>query len=221
MTPASNVPPAIFVLAGPNGGGKSSIGGAMIRSRGADYYNPDEATRQLARANPHVPLAEVNALAWTVGYDRLRAAIDARSVFAFQTTLGGRSITESLLAAPSMGVALHLWYVALESAEAHIVRVQERVAAGGHDIPEKKIRSRYNSSRLNLIRLLPVATSVRVFDNTVTADAYGTPSPVLVLSMQGGRITHIMPLAAVPTWAKPIVIAAMRVDGNIDPPRSP
>ena len=201
--------PAIFVLAGPNGGGKSSIGGAMIRSRGADYYNPDEATRALALANPHLPFDEVNALAWKIGYDRLHAAITTRSRFAIETTLGGRSITELLMTASTTGVALHLWYVALGSADAHVTRVRARVAAGGHDIPEMTIRARYDSSRMNLIRLLPVATSVRVFDNSAHANSNGVPSPVLLLSMEGGRITATVQPSEVPGWAKPIIVAAM------------
>ncbi len=43
--------PRLYVLAGVNGAGKSSIGGAMIRSSGADYFNPDEAARDVIAAN--------------------------------------------------------------------------------------------------------------------------------------------------------------------------
>ena len=211
MPAAPRVPPAIFVLAGPNGGGKSSIGGAMVRNCGSDYYNPDEATRRLAQVNPHLPLEEVNALAWKIGYDRLSKAIETRTMFAFETTLGGNSVTRLLRTAPSKGVALHIWYVALDSADAHIARVRARVAAGGHDIPEAKIRARFDSSRLNLVTLLSVATSIHVFDNSVPADPQGVPSPVHLLSMQDGRIGHAIPLTQVPVWAKPIMFAAIRV----------
>jgi predicted ABC-type ATPase len=44
-------PPRIFVLAGVNGAGKSSIGGAAFRQFGSDYYNPDEAARALMATN--------------------------------------------------------------------------------------------------------------------------------------------------------------------------
>ena len=43
MTPPET--PRIYVIAGVNGAGKSSIGGAAFRAFGADYYNPDEAAR--------------------------------------------------------------------------------------------------------------------------------------------------------------------------------
>ncbi|HBH79151.1 MAG TPA: ZTL protein, partial [Nitrospira sp.] len=35
------------MLAGVNGAGKSSIGGAAIRQHGGKYFNPDEAARTL------------------------------------------------------------------------------------------------------------------------------------------------------------------------------
>ena len=38
--------PRLYALAGVNGAGKSSVGGAMIRASGADYFNPDEAARE-------------------------------------------------------------------------------------------------------------------------------------------------------------------------------
>jgi predicted ABC-type ATPase len=211
---APPVSPAIFVLAGPNGAGKSSIGGAIIRANGADYYNPDEATARLAAANPQLSQGDANALAWRIGRDRLAAAIASRSVFAFETTLGGASITEILLGAARDGVDIHIWYAALASADAHVARVRARVAAGGHGIPEETIRARYDRSRMNLIRLLPVASSVRVFDNSAPADPQGTPSPELLLEMQQGRIMHAMALARVPAWARPIMMAALRVDAR-------
>lgn len=183
----------------------------MIRASGADYYNPDEATRRLAAASPHVPLAELNALAWREGRARLARAIETRSTFAFETTLGGSSITELLLTAPERGVELHVWYVALVDVDAHLGRVRARVAADGHDIPEDKVRARYDSSRLNLVRLLPAATTVRVFDNSTPADEDGAPHPILVLELQQGRITRLINLAQVPAWAKPIVAAALRL----------
>ena len=46
--------PEIYVLAGVNGAGKSSIGGAAIREAGTDYYNPDEAAITLRTANPRL-----------------------------------------------------------------------------------------------------------------------------------------------------------------------
>ena len=68
----------LYVLAGVNGGGKSSIGGAMIRSAGGEYYNPDEAARRLMQVNPGLDQTAANAAAWQQGRRLLERAIVER-----------------------------------------------------------------------------------------------------------------------------------------------
>lgn len=201
----------IYVLAGTNGAGKSSIGGAVIRALGADYFNPDEAARLIQSARPHLSDRDANSAAWQQGRRLLEAAIARRLVFAFETTLGGNTMTSLLRQALAEGVEVRMWYVALATPELHIARVRARVARGGHDIPETKIRERYERSRVNLIRLLPHLTELRVFDNSVDADpASGKmPAPLLVLHMVNGAIAATCDVSRVPEWAKPIVAAAM------------
>jgi predicted ABC-type ATPase len=206
-------PPCIYILAGTNGAGKSTVGGAAIRERGADYFNPDEAARRIRSANPHVSQEHANIAAWHTGTRLLDAAIAKRLTFAFETTLGGETIAGLLQQALAAGVDVRVWYVGLTSPEHHLARVRARVARGGHDIPEDKVRERYDRSRLNLIRLLPALTEVRVFDNSAEADpATGSaPMPLLLLHMVCGSIVTMCDLAEVPDWAKPIVTAAMKL----------
>ena len=40
----------LYVLAGVNGGGKSSIGGRILRETGMDWFNPDDWSRALQAA---------------------------------------------------------------------------------------------------------------------------------------------------------------------------
>jgi predicted ABC-type ATPase len=101
----------------------------------------------------------------------------------------------------------------LNSPDAHIDRVRQRVRAGGHDIPEADIRRRYVHSLINLVQLLPVLTELRVYDNSATADpATGrAPNPVLVLHTARGRVVGPSDLTSTPTWAKPILAAALEL----------
>lgn len=203
--------PKIYVLAGVNGAGKSSIGGAAIRAAGAAYFNPDEAATKLRQLHPHLDQALANSTAWQIGRQLLETAIAERKDFAFESTLGANTMTSMLIAAANTGFEVHIWYAGLDSPERNIARVQQRVLRGGHDIPEPAIRRRYETSRLNLIKLLPHVASLRVFDNSHEADPHtgATPLPILVLEIRRGKIVGV-DLAATPQWAKPIVVAAVR-----------
>ena len=206
-------PPRIYVLAGVNGAGKSSIAGAAFRAHGADYYNPDEAARALRAAHPGLNQVEANSAAWRRGRDLLERAIAERLNFAFETTLGANTLPRLLAEAAAQGFEVRVWYAGLATPELHLARVRARVARGGHDIPEQAIRRRFEHSRLNLIQLLPVLTALRLYDNSAEADpAHGkAPMPVLVLHTARGRIRNLRGLPLTPDWAKPIVAAAMKL----------
>lgn len=206
-------PPRIHVLAGVNGAGKSSIGGAAFRESGGDYFNPDEVTRSLLAMNDFLTQTEANGIAWRKGVALLKRAIEERLDYAFETTLGGNTIPRLLTQAALQGIEIYVWYVGLSSAALHVERVQARVARGGHDIPEEHIHRRYEHSRLNLIELMPHITALRVFDNSIDADpsAGKTPTPLLVLGIEAGRILNRRSLARTPEWAKPIVAAALKM----------
>jgi len=205
--------PRIYVLAGVNGAGKSSIGGAAFRATGADYYNPDEAARELLAANPALTQADANSAAWRKGVELLTRAISDRKNFAFETTLGANTIPRLLAEAASQGIEIYVWYVGLSSPELHIERVKARVRRGGHDIAAEHIYRRYEHSRLNLIDLLPRITALRLFDNSTEANpaAGKIPKPKLVLNMKNGKILNPRDLKNTPTWAKPIVAAALKL----------
>ena len=60
-------------------------------------------------------------------------------------------------------------FCGLASLELHLLRVAQRVEAGGHAIAEQKIRERWVASRANLIKLLPHLARLQVFDNSAQA----------------------------------------------------
>jgi predicted ABC-type ATPase len=163
--------------------------------------------------NPALSQKAANSAAWRQGVRLLRRAIEERLDFAFETTLGGNTITQILAQAAAKGFEIHIWYMGLSHPELHLERVRARVRRGGHDIPETDIRRRYEHSRLNLIALLPHLTALRVHDNSEEADpaAEKVPLPVLVLQMERSAILGPPDLSCTPDWAKPIVAAALKL----------
>ena len=210
--------PFILVLAGVNGAGKSSVGGSILQDHGLTWFNPDTYARELGR-ELGLDATEANARAWQYGKSTLESAMANGTNHAFETTLGGDTITALLYkAAQTHDVAM--LYCGLSSPELHLARVSLRVAHGGHHIAEEKIRERWSTSRLNLIKLLPSLARLQVFDNSAQAQAgEDIPDPVLVLHVDGGRVlaphpTDAAALQAVPGWARAVVEAAMRFGGS-------
>lgn len=187
--------------------------GEAARARGALYFNPDEVARRIRAVSPDFSDVEVNAAAWSEGKRLLEKAIERQGNFSFETTLGGNTIPGLLARAAGKGLEVRIWYVGLSSPELHIARVRARVAKGGHDIPEAKIRERYDLGRENLIALLPKLTELWVYDNSFEADpaAGVAPRPVLQLHTLRGKIMAPADLGKTLPWAKPIVAAALRL----------
>lgn len=207
--------PFILVLAGVNGAGKSSLGGALLAEHGLTWFNPDSFARELVVSHG-LGVEEANARAWAFGRDRLDAAIAGGLNHAFETTLGATTIPEMLERAAHTHDVVML-YCGLASLEQHLQRVRQRVAQGGHDIPEAKIRERWLSSRANLVRLLPSLAQLQVFDNSIdVAPGEDIPDAQLVLEMARGRVRFPAPgdaaaLRATPAWARPVVQAAFEL----------
>jgi predicted ABC-type ATPase len=202
--------PAIWVLAGASGAGKSSVGGAMFRARGAEYYNPDEAAALLRREQEDLDQEEADSRAWHQGRRLLERAIEERMDFVFETTLGGKSMTAKLQEAAALGFEVNVWFVGLASPELNIERVRAREAAGGHGVSDILIRKRYDDARNNLILLIPFLAGLRVYDNSHDGDPMQgrAPKPRLLLHMTNRTIAFECAPEDTPEWVKPILVAA-------------
>lgn len=207
------VRPILYVLAGVNGAGKSSIGGYHLEQLGLTWFNPDTFARELI-ADIGCDQGEANAAAWQEGMRRLDDAVLHGTHYAFETTLGGRTVPAKIMAATKTH-AVFMLFCGLSSPEQHIARVKARVAAGGHDIPEAKIRERYSTALENLISLMPHLSYLQIYDNSVEVEIHeAIPDPTLVAVMEAGRLISPLPddmaaLERTPDWAKPLLEAAL------------
>lgn len=94
--------------------------------------------------------------------------------FAFETTLADRGHARRISAWQASGYHVTVLFLALQSADAAIERVAQRVAQGGHDIPEDVIRRRFTVGRANFEKLYkPLADAWALYDSS-------QPEPVLL-----------------------------------------
>lgn len=202
------------MIAGVNGAGKSSLAGTRVRARGLPYWNPDEQTRRLLEAEPSLTIEQANSAAWHSGKQLLEDACESDRSLMFETTLGGRTITDMLDWAARGGKRIRMVYVGLGSVERYIARVARRVAAGGHDIPEARIRQRYERSPLNVIYLLPVLTGLELYDNSREVGPGEVARPLHIMSYQDRTLDLRLAPSEIPDWAIPIVQAARNLESR-------
>jgi predicted ABC-type ATPase len=210
----------IHLFAGVNGSGKSSVLGEYITEQGGHYFNPDQYTRDLMGADSSLSLEEAQSEAWLFGKTQLEKACKNKTYFAFETTLGGNTITKILLDAATKGIPITVYYIGLESVELNIDRVAARVERGGHAIPEEKIRQRWEGSILNIIQLLPHLNELIVYDNSKTVEEGDNPEPQRLIHISEGKIMggpESLIREDFPEWAMPVAAEAIKHFAESDP----
>jgi predicted ABC-type ATPase len=86
--------------------------------------------------------------------------------FSFETVMSHRSKVEFFGRARAAGFRTYLYFIVTDSPLVNLGRVKERVAVGGHDVPEDKVLERYERC-LQLVRdALTHADRAFLFDNS-------------------------------------------------------
>ena len=149
--------PALFVVAGPNGCGKSTLTRTTWFS-GVEVIDPDAIARAMAPSTPGQAAREA--------LRRRRAAIAAGRTFVVETTLAGNAALRVMETARMAGYRIAMHYVSVESPDLALHRIRNRVAFGGHDVPELDVRRRFVRSLANLPHAIARADEARFYDNT-------------------------------------------------------
>ena len=100
--------PVLYVLAGVNGAGKSSVGGQVLAQAGMAWFNSDDFAGAVLGATG-CSQHDANAQAWAEGLRRLDAAVAQGRNHAFETTLGGTTLAARLAAAARRSHDVLMW----------------------------------------------------------------------------------------------------------------
>lgn len=66
--------------------------------------------------------------------------------FAIETTLSGKWLLPRIRGWRNLGYSVELYYLRLDRPEIALRRIAQRVADGGHDVPESTVRRRFSRS---------------------------------------------------------------------------
>jgi len=161
--------PIVLVFAGPNGSGKTTITRGLPTF--GTYVNADDIKA----------IHNLSDLEAAQQAELLRnALIDKRADFSFETVLSTERNFLLLEKAKTLGYEVQCIYVLTCDENINVARVKARYAAGGHDVPEEKIRERYHRALAMIPRLIEVCDKLLIYDNS--------DKPHMILQKEKGTI---------------------------------
>lgn len=136
-----------MIIAGPNGAGKTTFARQFLIEEGdcPTFINADLIAEGLSPFRPEIMAVEASRLM----LEHVRRGVANLEDFAVETTLAGRAYLGYIKQWRELGYQVKLLFLELPSAEIAIQRVRQRVAQGGHDVPNEVLRRRFRKGLEN------------------------------------------------------------------------
>lgn len=155
----------IIIIAGPNGAGKTTFAREFLphEANCPVFVNADLIASGLSPFAPEHVVFQAGRLM----LEEMERHVQARRSFAFETTLSGRAYLQHIRKWKAAGYRVELIFLQLQSADEAVARVAQRVAQGGHDIPEEVVRRRFEVGLHNFSRYYAPAVDMwALYDNS-------------------------------------------------------
>lgn len=155
----------MYIIAGSNEAGKTTaFRNSLYNSLGCPVFiNSDEIARELCPED----VERVQVSAGRIAVEKIHTYLAGNESFCVETTLATRTYRGHIFEAQQNGFKVALFYYWLDSADLAVARVEQRVAEGGHNVPEKTIRERYEKSVKYLSSLyLPKVDYWKIVNNS-------------------------------------------------------
>lgn len=146
------------IIGGVNGVGKSSFTGVLKGSRNdlGVIIDVDKITAELGG----------NLLAGgKAAVLKIRDCLNKGISFTQETTLSGLKTEQTARQAREAGYAVHLYYIALDTAQESLDRIANRVKRGGHDIAKDVVVRRFDERWEAVKKVLPYCDEAEFYDN--------------------------------------------------------
>lgn len=135
----------LIVIGGPNGAGKTTFARYYLQEYPADFLSADDLALKISPEQPESAKIE----AGRQFSKKLQESFRSGESVVIESTLSGRSMQRILGQARRAGYGITIAFIFLESAQACVNRVRERVQKGGHDVPVSDILRRFYRSKEN------------------------------------------------------------------------
>ena len=155
----------LYIISGCNGAGKTTASYSVLPKMldCLEFVNADEIAKGLSPFNPESVAIEAGRLM----LQRIKDLLAKDETFAIETTLATKSYINLVRRAQAKGYQVIVLFFWLRTPELALQRVAERVANGGHNIPDDIVRRRYVVGISNLFRMfIPEVDFWNIYDNS-------------------------------------------------------
>jgi predicted ABC-type ATPase len=145
----SRTKPNVYIIAGSNGAGKTTFAKEFLPlyAKCHNFINADLIAQGLSPFEPEGAAIKAGRLV----LEQIRKFSQSHFDFGFETTLSGRTYMPILRELKTKGFVIHLFYLWIPSVNLALSRIKERVASGGHNVPEADVRRRFSKSLYNFL----------------------------------------------------------------------
>ncbi len=137
----------LYLIAGANGTGKSTLASELLPSENIDFLNADDIAKSLCP--DHIESVKIQA--GKILLKQLTHLLNSNKSFAIETTLSGKNHIKTIKRAKEVGFKVVLIYSFLDNPTLCEKRIKIRVLNGGHDIPKDDIIRRFYRSKKNFL----------------------------------------------------------------------
>jgi len=186
----------MIMLAGPNGAGKSTLYEQVIKHKfNAPFINADKIQKEelsdqsMQGAYQAAKIAE----------QRRQEYLKNKQSFVSESTFSHPSKLQLIENALQADFRVIVYHVNVRTPELSVARVASRVEEGGHNVPEEKIRARYERNQSLIKQAILKADVGFVYDNSGLNQV-----PVLNLVFRHGRVMSVVD--DLPEWVESLYL---------------
>ena len=140
----------MYIIAGPNGCGKSTFAQEFIEDKNLVFVNADIIAQELS---PHKLNRAVMVRAGKIFFEKINRLVQEKTSFAIETTLSGKYVAKIIEKLKSEGYGIEMIYILVETPLLSIERIKVRVQSGGHYVSDDNVLRRFSRSKINFWNL--------------------------------------------------------------------
>jgi predicted ABC-type ATPase len=195
--------PALFIITGSNGAGKSTVGYTYLPEEIQKNYTVFDGDKMALLKKRELlktikSLKEAGRLADEWMYkqfsDQIKTAIKTRDHFAYEGHFRDISTLNVPKKFKKKGYKLTLIFMGLSDPDQSELRVLDRARQGGHNVPLYEIESNFYG---NLVML---NKNYKLFDELLVIDTSKSFQQEVLLQMSKGKISFYTELKDLPAW---------------------